>query len=220
MDVSIKDMLWHQLETGTISPPMQLLAETLSVMDVRENQNRVVNDMIAGACLEREPEAGLAENALMDVFRIIDADASPQNQSKAAKAAGNALQELLDLPEPVCDAALNAFDDGGWKFAGLGIRSMLLCEDGESRAELLRIEPGRGVPEHGHKGREYTLVLTGAFHDGHGRFGPGDLCIADGTLEHRPVAEDHEICYALAVRDGAPAFKGALGLIQKALRLN
>ena len=61
--------------------------------------------------------------------------------------AGQAIEELLNLPDPVRDLAL---DQGGWSFAGPGVRNMTLLNEDGAKAELIRIEPGRGVPHHGH----------------------------------------------------------------------
>ena len=132
----------------------------------------------------------------------------------AAQQANQAIQEILDLPEKVRDLAL---DNGRWQFAGPGVRQMELMREGSAKAELIRLEPGHGVPHHGHDGKEFTLVLCGAFHDGVGRYGKGDLCTADPDLQHKPVAEEGKVCIALAVTDGSLAFTGPLGWVQRAL---
>ncbi len=134
---------------------------------------------------------------------------------RAAQAAGQAINEVLDLPDPVRDEALEA--GAVWTFAGPGVRKMTLMEDSGAKAELIRLEPGCGVPRHGHDGREFTLVLTGAFHDGRDRYARGELCAADPATEHKPVAEEGEVCIALAVTDGPLAFTGPLGWVQRAL---
>ncbi|MCW2238275.1 ChrR family anti-sigma-E factor [Azospirillum canadense] len=81
-----------------------------------------------------------------------------------------------------------------------------------SKARLMRLGPGVGPPHHTHRGIELTLVLDGGFTDDLGQFGRGDLSVADGSIRHRPVA-DEEGCLCLAVTDGLLRFTGALGLI-------
>ncbi len=44
---------------------------------------------------------------------------------------------------------------------------------------------------------ELILILDGAFRDERGRFGPGDISVADATVDHRPVAEKDRPCIAL-----------------------
>jgi putative transcriptional regulator len=43
--------------------------------------------------------------------------------------------------------------------------------------------------------------LDGAFNDERGRFGPGDISVADETIDHRPVAEKDRPCIAFSVLD-------------------
>ena len=85
--------------------------------------------------------------------------------------------------------------------------------------EIVRIEPGKGIPAHAHEGTEYTLVLTGAFRDENGLFVQGDLAISDGRHTHRPIAEPGETCIALIVTTAALRFKGPLGLLQRMMTL-
>ena len=65
---------------------------------------------------------------------------------------------------------------------------------------LLLIPAGQAVPEHGHRGLELTLVLSGAFSDATGHFQAGDLEVADEALGHTPHATD-EVAVHLRRRD-------------------
>ncbi|SHK34614.1 anti-sigma factor, putative, ChrR family, partial [Lutimaribacter pacificus] len=51
---------------------------------------------------------------------------------------------------------------------------------------------------HSHKGLELTLVLQGSFSDATGRFGIGDVEVADQDLEHTPMAGEGPPCICLA----------------------
>jgi len=95
-----------------------------------------------------------------------------------------------------------------WKSVGKGVRQCILHTDDESSVRLLYIPPGQAVPDHGHRGIELTLVLQGAFSDETGRFGVGDLEVADDTVEHTPVAEPASPCICLAATDARLEFKG------------
>jgi putative transcriptional regulator len=130
---------------------------------------------------------------------------------------------MLELPDPLREAVFESMAAGRkWRFLGFGIRGLKLKIGGEGETELLRIEPGHGVAPHDHDGEEYTLVVTGAFHDGHERFGPGDVNIARAGFVHAPLAEKDEVCFALGVSHrrrralrrrvrGVPEADGALG---------
>ena len=49
-----------------------------------------------------------------------------------------------------------------------------LMRRGNINVRLLRGAPGTEVGPHGHRGLEYTLVLSGGFTDETGAYGPGD----------------------------------------------
>ncbi|OWU83382.1 transcriptional regulator [Oceanicola sp. 22II-s10i] len=97
-----------------------------------------------------------------------------------------------------------------WKSLGMGVRQDILSENAEGSVRLLYIPPGQAVPDHGHNGLELTLVLQGSFSDETGRFGPGDLEIADEELEHTPVADPGEACICVAATDARLRFRSAL----------
>jgi putative transcriptional regulator len=75
---------------------------------------------------------------------------------------------------------------------------------------LLYIPPGQAVPDHSHNGLELTLVLQGSFSDETGRFGVGDLEIADQDLEHTPIADAGPPCICLAATDAPLRFNALL----------
>jgi putative transcriptional regulator len=207
---------------------MRLLVEAQAAVDPDVDAERAKAEAASGLFLETVAPAPLKSSALAEVFAAIDAEeasvgeaAKAPTQSradttskKAAEVAGQAINELLDLPDSVRDLAL---EQGGWSFAGPGVRTMDLMHEGAAKAQLIRLEPGCGVPRHSHDGREFTLVLTGAFHDGLDRYCKGEMCSADPSVEHKPVAEYGEVCIALAVTDGSLAFTGPLGWVQRAL---
>jgi putative transcriptional regulator len=197
------------LAGGRLSPPLALLVETMQAM-----RGVPVEDVAGGAFLEAEAPAPMRADALERAFAAIDSEPSPR---QAARAVVPELGDILSLPEPVRAASVDALAEGDWRFAGPGVRRLPLVVEGKTKAELMRIEPGRGVPTHGHHGAEFTLVLRGAFSDERGRYGPGDLCEGGPGVEHRPIAEAGEVCYALVVSEAPPAFKGALGVLQRLL---
>lgn len=107
-----------------------------------------------------------------------------------------------------------------WKSIGGGVRQTLLHADGKGSTRLLYIPPGMAVPDHGHNGIELTLVLQGAFRDETGRFGVGDLEVADDTLDHTPIAERGAPCICLAATDAPLKFKSLIPrLLQPLLRI-
>jgi putative transcriptional regulator len=201
---------------GQLDPSLYLLSETqASVRGVRFGNEGIV-DCLGGLELEQERLAPLSDNFAEELWAKIDTyEVSQARARDAAKAAGNALQELLDLPQPLREICLESAGRFGWTFAGPGVKYLPLDTGGKLPAKLLRIEPGFGAPNHDHTGTEYTLVVKGAFEDGLGHYGPGDLSIKRAGQIHHPIAQSGEICFALAVEEGDVAFTGALGVLQR-----
>ncbi|WP_439634641.1 ChrR family anti-sigma-E factor [Glycocaulis sp.] len=224
---SLGDEIFSAYASGALSGPMRLLLDTQAALDPQVFELCSDAERIGGVLLTAMAPAPLRPGAMDDLFAILDTEAAAAGEAgpsqmvnhdsarKAAKLASQSLDELLALPEPVRDLALEAA--GNWQFAGPGVRIMELMREDGAKAELIRLEPGHGVPRHTHDCKEFTLVLCGAFHDGLARYGKGDLSVADPDIEHKPVAEAGEVCIALAVTDGPLAFTGPLGWVQRAL---
>lgn len=191
----IPDELLIAYASGTLGQAYSLVvAAHVSMCD--ECRARLgAHQAAGGALLDAAPDAPVSSRARAAVFDQLD---NPQPQSVPIRASGI-------FPEPVMQAL------GGlpprWTTLGLGVRQMILNHDSEGSARLLYIPAGQGVPDHGHNGLELTLVLQGAFRDETGRFGVGDLEIADGDLEHEPIAEEGEACICLAATDAALRFR-------------
>ena len=209
-------------------PGLRLLLDTATFMRdeavfAENDLSATEADAIGGSIFEQEMAVEMSPEGFDRVMaQIAKLDQADQRAARAAKAAGQGLTEILNLPAPVRDAALSALEHSGWKFGGRGLKRLALAEptaDGV-HVELLRIVPGSGSPRHDHDGDEITLVLCGAYHDGHQRYGAGDIAIAHRGLVHQPIAEPGEVCFALAVSVGDPRFSGAVGLVQRALRLH
>jgi putative transcriptional regulator len=97
------------------------------------------------------------------------------------------------------DAMLAALATKRWRWSGPGIALMPLMarDDSDTRLDLIRVAPGTGLLEHGHRGFESTIVLQGAFDDGVARYRVGDFGEAEGGLDHRPEALPGPDCICL-----------------------
>lgn len=197
--------------------PLALLVESKRALD----GDAQISDALGGALLEAETPAEMRADAFDAVMREIDALEKGLRASQAAKAArGGArrLGELSALPAPVRALATEALSRGGWRFAAFGITTLPLLSEGQMKAELIRIEPGAGVAQHDHLGREFTLVLQGAFEDGMGKFERGDISAREPGDLHRPRALEGEICFTLAVSEAPMVFGNFLDVLQKLTR--
>ncbi|MFN7055792.1 ChrR family anti-sigma-E factor [Hyphomonas sp.] len=207
--------LYSAYAAGCLDPAFALMLETQAMVrgDIRDAV--AVSEMIAGAFLETTEPAAMADRALERVMSAIDAIDAPADLSRrAGKAAGQAIEELLALPEPLRAAALDSAGQRGWQTMGLGIKRLPIDAGSAMDVELYRIAPGAKLPRHTHDGAEYTLVVSGGFRDEHGSYGPGDIAVSDQTINHQPVADEDGVCIALAVRDGGLRFSGVIGFVQ------
>jgi len=117
------------------------------------------------------------------------------------------------FPAPVVEAMKGR--SPRWKSLGMGVRQDILMADADGSVRLIYIPSGQAVPDHGHNGLELTLVLQGSFSDATGRFGVGDLEIADDQIEHTPVADKGDACICLAATDARLRF---LSLVPRLLQ--
>jgi putative transcriptional regulator len=156
---------------------------------------------------------GRLEGAPVTAPVVLDRKPSP-----AAKAA----VRIDGLPAPLAKLAGRPLDQLRWRQLGPGVRSakLPLSKDAAGDLRLLRVAPGRAVPDHGHGGAELTLVLRGAYTDRLGRFGPGDVADLDEDVEHQPIADEGEDCICLVASERAIRLKGVLGrLLQPLVRM-
>jgi len=153
---------------------------------------------IGGVLLDETPAETMSAGSLDDLLTRLD-----EAPLEAHEPTG---PERAILPEPLRGYIGGDVDDIPWKSSGGGTYQHLLSTSDLAQARLLLIPEGRPVPEHGHRGRELTLVLSGSFHDHTGSFGRGDMEDADEDLIHTPIAGRGEDCVCLAVTDAPLKF--------------
>ena len=83
-----------------------------------------------------------------------------------------------------------------------------LGQDGQ--ANFIYMEKGGRVPEHTHKGTEFTLVIDGQFSDGLADYDCGDFTIMDSTKKHMPFSEADEGCLVFTMVDKPLHFTSGL----------
>lgn len=116
-------------------------------------------------------------------------------------------------PRPLRDHLPGGLEALPWRMRLPGVHGCALDGLAGGKVEMLRIQPGRAVPNHTHRGVEMTLVLEGGYTDELGHFGRGDLCVADESITHRPHADAGSDCICLTVTEGVLRFSGPFGWI-------
>jgi putative transcriptional regulator len=160
--------------------------------------------MLAGALLDDEKEAAVGEEALRQTLARLDGVVVESRSEQAAAAAGPAwapppLRRYLGAASKWQHRRIGGFDE-----------RPLHLHDGSHRASLLRLEPGRGLPQHRHIGAEYTVVLQGGFTDTTGSYAAGDFCVGPDEI-HEPIADAGEPCIALIVLANPFVLSGPIG---------
>ncbi len=171
-----------------------VIAAHISMCD-RCRADMSAHEAVAGSVMETTKSEALSQDFKADVLSLLD-------EPFEAPAPRPARQGIY--PGPVIEALKNR--DPRWRSVGMGVKQDILSEGQEGSLRLLSIPPGQAVPDHSHTGMELTLVLQGSFLDETGRFGVGDLEIADDDLDHSPVAGDGDTCICLAATGGPLKF--------------
>jgi putative transcriptional regulator len=155
-------------------------------------------ETIGGYFLEcEEPEAGEVVG-WADMKKRIEGSAEPTNVPSVRS-------DPL-LPKPLL-AYVDAAGGLRWHSLGRGASQMKLAiSDASTSVRLLKIPAGKPVPEHGHRGREMTIVLAGSFGDSVSTFNRGDVELADDELTHQPAATPGEDCICLAITEAPLRF--------------
>jgi putative transcriptional regulator len=106
-----------------------------------------------------------------------------------------------------------------WRTLVPGLEECRVFRDARSEASFLRCRPGKAIPAHTHGGLEAVLVLQGGFRDQGGHHGVGDIAVADGAVDHRPVADRAVECIIFVVQEAPVRLTGPIGrLVQRLFR--
>ncbi len=199
----LNDKLLMAYSAGTLPEAFSLVVAThVSMCD--DCRARLAEfDAVGGAVLERAATAAMAPGSLEATMRLIAAQPPQQKTAPAPRSRGI-------FPTPLQDYIGGDLAAVRWRPIGMGVRQAVLPTAKDATVRLLHIPAGVAVPDHGHHGMELTLVLQGAFRDESDRFGPGDIEIADETMEHTPVAEPGPDCICLAATDAKLRFNALL----------
>ncbi|MBB3318692.1 putative transcriptional regulator [Rhizobium sp. BK181] len=195
------DALMAHYVAGSLPEPARVLVE--SHLEMKSDHRWLVRDLesLSGEALEDISEAAISERDAR--LAAIFASASPAEDVPTDLPAFRG-----GFPRAIRNLVGYDVDTVPWKTKLPGFKEYSIDIDG-CEASLMWIRPGRALPAHTHKGTELTLILDGAFNDARGRFGPGDISIADESVDHRPIAEKERPCIAFIVLDAPVKLTGS-----------
>lgn len=159
-------------------------------------------ERMGGGLLMEETSSAVTDGCRAATLASLDAVAptvrsvSPQNNS--------------GVPAVLCNLLGNTpLADLHWKkrAPGISMFELPLSKGGKTHLQLLRIGPGKTMPEHGHGGEELTLILRGSYKDHTGRYMVGDVADLDEDTVHTPTVDSDEDCICLVATEAPTKFK-------------
>lgn len=192
---------------GTLPDALALVVDSHMALNEEARGAFAVLEMAGGALLDELDTVDVSDTALDHVLARLERPA----------------EDKPVVPQPRCTdtrvpAAIRRYLPGNlnevkWSRTVGGVKEYRLPVESEGfKASLLAIEPGRAIPNHTHKGTEYTVVLEGSYSDENEMVGTGDLVIHDARHSHMPIADPEVGCLCLAVLSAPLKFKGPLGV--------
>ena len=194
------DGLMARYVAGRLPEPARVLVEAHLAISPK---NRPLVDALESAAGDELDDITPSDVVDRDVRLSAIFDRPDAEPSKSEKSGDPVLPDVLRKFVGV------NINDIPWKTKMPGYREYLIGEIDGCEANLLWIKPGRKMPSHTHEGSEITLVLNGAFSDVNGRYGRGDIAVADDSIDHRPIAESDRPCICFAVTDAPLKLTGS-----------
>jgi putative transcriptional regulator len=193
---------------GSLAEGLALVTAThLSLCASCRSANSAI-EAIGGAVFDSLPGEPMREDALAHALARIERPDPASLFEAGLSTPSTGLAELSAAPEPL----RHYLGGRGWRGWVPGLAAMrIMPRDQEGGSVfLVRVSPGMALAHHGHGGRELSLILSGAYRDEFGRFGPGDLAEIDETMCHRPVAEAGAPCICVIATERPLRFTGRL----------
>ena len=185
---------------GALNPGRSLMVS--SHLAYHDDLQEAVADAeaLGGALLEGLDGSPVSDDALNQLLSKLDDSAVPE--IPAVGTSGGV------FPEPLVEFVDSDIDKLNWRFMGPGMSNARLWSGSRGeRLWLLRAKGGIAIPEHGHSGDEWTLVLNGSYQTKLGQFHRGDIEVADDQLDHQPMIDPGEECVCLVYTQGPLQFK-------------
>ncbi len=209
----ISDDLLLSYASGSMDEASSLLVASHLALCPHCRMRNSSAESVGGYLLDTIAETKVSPSMMDSVIaRARDQD------SNATPSARSSFQPNLIIPEPLRSYVGGDLSDLKWVRLAPRVQQIMIKTPGcASQARLLRFQSGMSVPEHGHHGRELTLVLTGSLCDRETTLRRGDIAESDERTEHQPHAGPGEDCVCLAVTDAPLRFKSVLARLLQPL---
>ena len=196
------DSLMARYVAGTLPEPARVLVESHLQLKPDNREHMRSLEAMAGQALSAIDPVPLRDRDAM--LASILASPVPVRETLSRTDAKPTI-----FPKALHDFV--GFDAGDvpWRTRMPGFKEYDIGDVDGCHVSLFWIKAGRTVPAHTHEGCEISLILDGDFCDDRGRFGRGDISVADDTVDHRPTAGTERACIGFAVIDAPLKLTGS-----------
>lgn len=153
-------------------------------------------ESVGGALLQEETPALLSDDAFARVVSRLDAPEPVAVRREKKELPGHL--DSFSIPKPL--RALR-FGRRLWVTPNIWFAPIVSLSEDAARTYLVYAKPNTKLSKHTHTGREFTVVLHGAFRDDSGLYGPGDFAETDDTILHTPVVTGDSDCLCFISAD-------------------
>ncbi len=198
------DDLMLAFAAGVLPSAPSLVIASQAAM--REDVRRELHDYeaVGGALLEESAPRSLSDGLRDKVLAQLDEPVAPGLPVPVEDGDRR-------VPTPLWGHVGKRLEDLPWRWVMPGLKDYVFPAGAGGTTRLMWVKGGVRMPAHTHEGMELTLVLQGSFSDQSGLYEPGDLQLADDSIDHRPVAERGESCLCLVVTEAPVRLTGLLG---------
>ena len=192
---------------GTLSPAKHIMVACQSEIAETVAERVAFQEEIAASLIEETQAQSLSPLFMGNVLASL-----PPQESANENDMDDRIEGLA--PKSLRHVLGHGLKDLKWKslVPGVAVHDILGNRNTKNgdRLYLLKAKGGMKMPEHGHDGEEWTLVLTGSYTVGERRFTRGDLHIEDETETHSPHIDEGEDCICLVMTQGLLKMQGWL----------
>lgn len=176
-------------------------------------------EQLGGDLIDISTPVAMASNAQetllnkLHQYQALNPQERQQSISPISQLASEQLSQSDErIPRPLRRFVPDYYEHLPWSGLTKSIQSYdLPFSDEQYTARFYKIAAGKELPQHTHRGNEFTLVLSGSFSDLAGDYHPGDFVLADTSTHHQPRAHDKEDCICFAVMDAPLKMTGFFG---------
>ena len=187
---------------GNLSPAKHIIMACQSEISEKVAEEVAFQEGIATSFMDEAKPKSLSPNFIGEVLAKLPKDVSEADSETVFQGmAPKTLRSVLG----------HGLKDMKWRsmVPGVAVHDVLgnrRYEDGE-RLYLLKAKGGMKMPEHSHKGEEWSLILTGSYSIGDKTYRRGDLHIEDDTVTHAPHIDEGDDCICLVMTEGPLVMK-------------